>query len=458
VFPALALSTWMAVAQAPPPLPDLALSTFPPAARDMLARAQQDAAKRPMDAAAAGALGKALHAWEQWESAHQAYGRARSLSPRSFEWHYLDAIVLLRLVRQAEAVSVLKQALAISPAYLPARVKLAEAILEGGDRQASQPLFEQLLKEPLAEAAARMGLGRIAALDGQHEVAIKHFERALEIFPGLGAAHYGLARSYRAVGREADAALALKQHARFGPRWPGIPDEVLQSVSGLRDDGRAALARGVASAEAGDVEGAIAAHEAALLRDPSLAQAHVNLLSLYGRVRNWVKAEEHYRAALAAGVETASLHYDYGVVLGLQEQWDPAEAAYRRAIALNPLHGNARNNLGQILERRRDAESALAQYRQAVEAQPSLRIARFNLGRMLLVLNRPTEAVVEFEKLQQPLDAETPRYLFALATAHVRAGNRDAGIKLAAEAHRLAKQYGQTELADAIGRDLAKLK
>jgi hypothetical protein len=77
---------------------------------------------------------------------------------------------------------------------------------------------------------------------------------------------------------------------------------------------------------------------------------------------------------------------------------------------------------------------------------------------MLLALGKADEAVLELEKLTQPRDAEAPRYLFALATAHVRAGHRDEGIKWATDARRLALELGQDELAAAIERDLALLK
>jgi Tfp pilus assembly protein PilF len=217
------------------------------------------------------------------------------------------------------------------------------------------------------------------------------------------------------------------------------------------------LQRGLALLEAGDVEGAIAAHEAALASDPSLTQAHVNLINLYGRARNWSRAEEHYRRAVTLGVDLADAHYDYGVILGAQEKWDPAAEAYRRALGVNPLHAQARNNLGQILERRQEFDPAASEYRQAVAAQPTFRLARFNLGRMLLVLGRTQEAIAEFEKLQQPRDAETPRYLFGLATAHVRAGHKGEGLKWANEAKQLALAFKQNELAAAIEREIAKL-
>jgi tetratricopeptide (TPR) repeat protein len=181
-------------------------------------------------------------------------------------------------------------------------------------------------------------------------------------------------------------------------------------------------------------------------------------VSLYGQARDWPAAEEAYRAALSLGLDSADAHYDYGVVLGAQQRWEDAEAAYRAALRSNPLHAPARNNLGQALERRRAFEDAAAEYRRAIEAQPTFRLARFNLGRMLLALGTSPEAVVEFEQLQEPRDAETPRYLFGLATAYVRTGRRDDAVRVAAGARTLALEFGQAELAAAIERELAALK
>ena len=344
------------------------------------------------------------------------------------------------------------------PDYLPARLRLAEALLDAGDLAQSEQLFVPLTAIAATEPAAEVGLGRINAARGRHEEAIRHFERALALFPELGAAHYALARAYRAAGRTADAERAVAAHARYGARWPRLDDPVLASVTSLREDARASLARGVSLAESGDVRSAIEAHEAALARDPSLTQAHANLVGLYGRQRDWPKAEEHYRAAAGQGWDDAEFHYDYGVVLGMQEKWEAAAGAYRKALAANPLHAQARNNLGQILERGRDFDGAANEYRQAVEARPTFRLARFNLGRMLLVRGDTAQAIVEFEKLQQPVDAETPRYLFALSTALVRAGRMADGRRFGAEAQRLATEFGQTELARAIAGELSKLK
>jgi len=441
-----------------PPFPAVAVDAFPPAARREISTVQREASARPDDVEAVGRYAKTLHAWDLWQPAHDVYTRLQHLDPKSFEWQYLDGVALQRLARHADAANAFREALARSPEYLPARVKHAEALFDAGRIDESEALFAALVKEPAAEPAAEAGLGRVAAARGRHELAVKHLERAVALFPELGAAHYTLARSYRALGRTDDARRALALHEQYGPRWPAIEDDVLARVAPLRDDPRARIRSGVKLAEEGDLAGAIAAHEAALAQDPSLADAHGNLISLYGRTDNWAKAEKHYRAALASGVNLSDVHYDHGVLLAMQEQWDAAADAYRRALEANPLHAHARNNLGQVLERQTKFADAADEYRRALEAQPGFRLARFNLGRMLIGLGKPTEAVAELEKIREPRDAEAPRYLFALSVAHVRAGNRAEGIKWAEDAKQLAIGFGQRELAAAIDRDLASLK
>jgi len=442
----------------PLPLPSLELSTYSAPAREAIAPLQRTAAARSSDPQAVGALARMLQAWEQLDAAHQAYGRAQGLAPHTFEWFYLDGVVLVRLARHAEAARLFERALAESPGYLPARLALPETLFDAGDLARSRQLFETLRREPLAEPRAEFGLGRIDAAQNHHDAAIGHFERALALFPEWGAANYALAQSYRAVGRAADARAALQRQSQYGTRWPGADDPVLAAVTVLKDDALTHLQKGIALAAAGDLEGAIAEHEAAVARDPKFAQAHANLISLYARARNWEKVEEHYRATVALGFSLGDAHYDYAVVLTQQEKWDLAEQAYRKAIDVNPLHAPAHNNLGQLLERRQQYDEAAREYARAVEAQPTFRIARFNLGRVQIGLGHLDEAIATLDTLREPVDDATPRYLFALSTAHVRAGHKDEGIKWATAARQLALQYGQRELADAIERDLARLK
>ena len=67
------------------------------------------------------------------------------------------------------------------------------------------------------------------------------------------------------------------------------------------------------------------------------------------------------------------------------------------------------------------------------------------------------DAILELQKILTPEDEETPRYLFALSAAYVRAGNREKGVFYGQEAKRKAEAFGQTALAATIERDLRQL-
>ena len=454
---ALGSSAFAAQVQAPP-LPPLPLDAYPDRTREAVAPVYKHAVDRPADGQAAGALGRALQAWDQLEDAHQAYLRAQALAPKAFEWPYLDAVVLYRLARYEEATGQFRRALALSPDYLPARLKLADALFRTGHFDEARERFEALRAGPLTRPFAEYGLGLIAAGEGRHEAAITHLERAIELFPEWGEAHYALALSCHRLGRPEDAARAMAARLRHGASGPGLEDPVLATTSTVRDDAIAALQRGIKLDQNGDRAGAIAAHEEAVARDPSFAQAHLNLILLYGRAANWAKVDEHYRQAVALGYSLADVHYNYGYAQQLQDHWDQAEAAYRRALDANPHHFRAHLNLAATLERRKDLEGAAAHFRLAADAEPTSRPARFYLARVLLELQRFPEAIAELEKILEPRDVEAPTYLHALAIAYAEAGNAKTAIARATEARELAQSHRQTELVAAIDQTLAYLR
>lgn len=455
---ALALGSSLRAQAQPPPLPPLPLDAYPERAREAVAPLYKNAVDRPADAQAAGALGRALQAWDQLEDAHQAYVRAQALAPKVFEWVYLDAVVLSRLARYDEAAGQFRRTLALSPDYLPARIKLGDAALRTGRLDEARQIFAALRPAPLTQPFAEYGLGLIAAGEGHHESAITHLQRAIELFPEWGEAHYALALSYNRLGRREDAERAMAARLQHGAAGPGLEDPVLATTSTVRDDAVAALQRGIKLDEGGDGAGAIAAHEEAVTRDPSFAQAHLNLILLYGKAANWTKVEEHYRKAVALGYSLADVHYNYGYAQQLQNHWDEAEAAYRRALDSNPHHFRAHLNLAVALERRKDLEGAAAEFRLAADAEPTSRPARFYLGRVLLELQRSQEAITELEKILEPRDVEAATYLHALAIAYAEAGNVKAAIARAMEGRALARSFEQTALVAAIDQTLAYLK
>jgi tetratricopeptide (TPR) repeat protein len=438
-------------------LPRLTLDLLPPAVRERLERIDEEARTRPQDASAAGRLAMALHAQEQYHSADAAYQRARQLDPKSFAWAYLHGLVQTKLGQLQAAAGSLRQALAIDPEYVPARVALADALIQDAQLEAARTEYSALVRDYPELALAHYGYGRAAAMLGDGAAALEEYRAAVELAPQFGVAHYALALAYRDAGFPDRAATHLDAYRRLGARRPMPPDPLMEGVNAFRSTARDLIAAGARLEEQGLVDESIARHLEALEADPTTAQAHVNLISLYGRKGQIDSAQRHYKAALKLEGDHAGAHYNWGVLLAGERQLDEAADAFRRALEVSPFHPQAHNNLATLLAGQGKLDDAATHYRQAIANDPGHRVARFNLGRVLIALGRPREAAEQFERLLGPEDKDTPRFTYALATAWLAARDLPKARKYGEQALQAARRLGQTELAAKIEQDLERM-
>jgi tetratricopeptide (TPR) repeat protein len=441
-----------------PAIPPLALDTLPPVVRAGLQRAYDSARARPDDASAIGLLGMMLHAYEQYRPAEVCYRIARELAPRSLAWMYLSAVVQAELGADAVAAASFRESLRIDPAYLPARVRLADTLMRAGSLDASRAEYEALVREFPEFALAHYGLGRISSTLGAAADAAAHYQRAVDVEPEFGAAHYALALAYRRVGAGDRARTHLDTYRRSGSRRPMPVDPLLDQIRLMKGTARDLLAEGARLGTAGLLTESIAVHLKAVEADPADAQAHVNLISLYGRTGRPDRAEKHYRAALGLGSSLAEAHYNYGVLLASRSRYEEAAGAFREALGIDPFHAQAHNNLASLLARHGRLAEAAFHYRQALANDPQHRGARFNLAGVLLSLDRPLDALVQLRKLPVLEDADMPRYLHALATAYLAAGDVTNAGEFGMRALRRAQESGQTEVAASIEASLRRIR
>ncbi|QQS45584.1 MAG: tetratricopeptide repeat protein [Acidobacteriota bacterium] len=218
------------------------------------------------------------------------------------------------------------------------------------------------------------------------------------------------------------------------------------------------LRRGAALESGGKIEESIAEHEKAVELDPGLLQAHVNLISLYGRTGQSGKAEMHYRQALEINPEIPVLHYNYGVLLAGDRRMAEAAESFRTCLRFDPYHADAHHNLGVILESEGKLDEAAVHHRKAIENREGYRSAHFHLGRILVNQGKLTEAIEQFQKTLSPDDEETPRNMYALGATFIRAGDRLNGIKYLKEALKRASALNQTQLVNSIESALKMLE
>jgi tetratricopeptide (TPR) repeat protein len=260
-------------------------------------------------------IGALLHAGE-FRAAKEQLEAVVAAHPR-----YVEALRLLAGARQAlgdpvAAEALLRQALAIDPAWTPTLATLGELLLAGGRGPEAEMLLERAAtgSAPYPRAATQ------------------------------------LARWYNDTGRPARA---LAVAAPFCARGKVAPELALQHVAAL-----AALGR---SAEA-------AAHYQRLASlDPDDLDAAENRAHALAATGQHSQAADATAAVIARGRESATLHASHARSLLAAGDHERAEGALRRSVALEPRRVDSQNHLAQLVWMRTgDAAASTAELDRAL--------------------------------------------------------------------------------------------
>lgn len=457
-FFVLAAAPSLHAATSLPPLPKLKTENLFPSVLHQIEEAYQSARAHPMDAAANGKLGMVLDAYEQYAPAQICYLRAHRLDPKSFDWAYDLGYVLFKQGQYAEAANALQDALNLRMDYLPAKLKLAESMFLAGQVDAAGKLYQAIIQQAPTSAEAFYGLGRVQAAQNDTQAAATSLEKACELVPQYGAAQFALATAYRKLGEAQKAAEHFKLYQANMATIPPADDPVRAAVQQLNQSALAHIRKGLALADAGDLDGAIQEHLAAIQADHADVQAYINLIQLYARVGQDDKAEEAYRQAVKLDPNRADCYYNYGVLMFQQRKYSEAEEAMRKAIQINPYYAEAHDNLGYLLAVQGHFNEALDEYRKAVENRPDYRLAHFHIGQIYANQGKYAEAIQEFRKILTPDDSSTPSYLYALGATYARAGDRQNALLYMRKARDEAAARNQAQLLASIKQDLANLE
>lgn len=202
------------------------------------------------------------------------------------------------------------------------------------------------------------------------------------------------------------------------------------------------------------MEGFLAAH-------PNDAYDCSKLGALYvesGEVDRGVALLERGLAAAADAAIRYELHYHLGIGYSRSRQFDRAEQHYRQAIAqpiLPPLKLGAHNNLGGLLLAKGDLAGAKAAYETVLQTAPDLAIAHYNLGMTLKAMGKLPEAIAAYQQAIQlnPDSAETHQNLGVAWLKLGRLPESLAAFRLAIDRHR---QHNPAE-AERLERGLREM-
>lgn len=441
-----------------PPIPDVDSTSFLPGVREQLQLTITEARENPTDANAVGRLGMSLHAHEQYTNAEIAYLRASMLDPKQVDWAYYRALVLTSMGNAGEALASVNRALQLDPNLLAARHLKVDLLIGGSAWNEARKILSQLLEKHPDDARALYQMGRVYLGVDDLDLAVDSLERACEYFPSYGAAHYALAGVYRRMGDRNQANRHLRAYELYQGIEAPLDDPLWDRVAELNMSPQAHIRRAIQLESTGALAEAAVANEKALEQDPALVQAHVNLVSLFGRIGQTAKAAEHFRAGLKLNPNRDDLYYNHGVLLFGENKPRDAKIAFERALAINPYHGGAQTNIGFILQTEGRVKESVAMLEKAVQNAPNSRHAHFHLARGMIHLQRVREAIPHLEKTVTPEDEQTPTFLYALSAAHARIRNKPEALAYAYRARELATKHGQHELLVSLNRDIRRIE
>ena len=228
--------------------------------------------------------------------------------------------------------------------------------------------------------------GHIAAKRGTadaNEAAVDALSRAIEADAQFVLAQYARAKVHQALGNRWKASAEFRASAQMDPTFPesykGLGDLYLTAPRRLFDEAVGAFEKAIdlrpfyaeafvglgdAKAAKGDVNGAIAAYQKALVHNPLSGKVFASLGKIY--------------------YSEKSLYYE-------------SVQAYKKAVELDPINTEARMGLAEVYEDKGLYQEAITEYRKVVELDAKNSGALYNLA---LVYERvdPKESIALWER------------------------------------------------------------
>jgi tetratricopeptide (TPR) repeat protein len=440
-----------------PGLAELDWTSLGDAARQAVEPTYERAQAHPQDPAAVGLLAMTLQAYGKRDAAADGYRRAAALAPEAFRWIYGLATVEEAQDHREEAMAALRAALKLRPDYAPAHALLGDLLRLAGDAEAAEKSYQAALQSDPELPTAHLGLGRLRERQQDWESAVRSYQRACELAGDFATAHYALGLAYRKLGKTTEAETSLRRYQELRERPAPVFDPFLEAVASLRGDTPRARTPGQ-NFTPEQKQHFVSELEEALAANPQLVWAHSNLIALYWQAGQPQKAEEHYRKAIEIDPNYAKAHYNWGSIELLRGHSAEAAAAFEKALAADPHHADALVQSGLLLEHQGQIDEAVRRYQLALEANPVHRQAHFLLARSLVRAGHYQEAVEHLEETIRANDAATPRYMMALASTYLKAGDRPKALETLRDARQRAADLHLAELAATIDRNIEQLE
>ncbi len=363
-------------------------------------------------------LAQAFRAVHNFDATTQILDQARRDHPKSAAPLAMLGDLDLELQTYDAAIAHLTAALAIEPANLDARNRLAVAYkAKGGaaDMAAALQQIAKVLARDPKDALALYTRGEIYADQNRDGLALADAENVVELQPqnahgrallgkilvrappgataeeiksrcgravaaleplaaraGDGASSpemdadsetlFLLSRAYRCAGEDEKAAATLEEFEKSSQNDRSSKENQIQAKHLVQHADELAMKN--------DFAGSLAALQQTIAMDATYPGAYAQLAKLYYSVGEMEKASDAIRQALARAPYHPEYLYVQGKILEKQGKMDDALGAFQQTVLVNPKESDAYFEIGAIYQQRGERAKARTAYQKAVEISP----------------------------------------------------------------------------------------
>ncbi|HEU5079831.1 MAG TPA: tetratricopeptide repeat protein [Opitutaceae bacterium] len=355
------------------------------------------------------------------EAAAKCYERLSQLEPEEPRWPHLRATVLAGFGQLEEAVPLWVSVLRRAPDYLPARIRLADALLKLNRVDEAQQTYRDVLSHDPRSTYARLGLARCEMEKQLWSQAEENLTKAVQADPNFSAAWQLLASLAEKRGDTAAAASAQREAAK-GQRYQDIPDAWADALlEDCYDPYKLRVA--AATMESGsNVAGAQRALQRALTLAPNDPAAHRELGRLLLDQGNIGGAREQLDKATALAPDDSENWIGLFKLASAAHDSAEMKRVVLAGLSHCPNSPTLRLEHGRQLLADGDAKAALAEFNEAKRLRPNEPDALVQIGIAYLYLGDTAHGIAAMQDVLR-VQPDHPMALLTLARFTIDAGN-----------------------------------
>lgn len=402
-----------------PHVPDLSMKA--PILRSRLHEADARARSRLNPRKGIAELSRLYQANGFLDEAVQCYALLEQIDPTEPRWPHLHASIIAGYGDIEPAVHLWEKTIQLAPDYVPARLRLADALLKFNRTDEATKAFDGVLRLSPGNSYALLGLARLDLEASRWDKARERLEIVVsQTNYQLG---YDLIVSlYERLGQHSRA-VAIRASAKASGAYRDFPDPWLEElVEDCYDPYRLAVTAGLAGSQSGAEATAIRLLERAIELDPKDVAYPFQLGGIYLAQQNFTKASELFQHCIKMAPEFA----DGWIQLSALQDQTGATGAAERTMADGLVHCPDSPGLhlmkARKLRKAQRVEEAINEFLVAIRLRPNEPEAYVELGNTYIALGRTEEGV---RKMHEALETDPgdPMALSVLAFYSIATGN-----------------------------------